>query len=109
MEEEIIKKYIECFFAMDKAMERGNYRENNRLAKAMQGYYEELKKMGPESVLNLKPYLNHENDVLKCRVAKDLLQYDENAAMETLEWLAKHSLDAGMSAKYILRDWREGN
>ena len=107
-ENDIINKYIDTFFAMGKASEAGDYRKNNRLYKIMQSYYEQLKELGAESVLKLKSYLQHEDDQLKCRVARDLLPYDEEAAVRVLTNLTKNSVAAGFSAELILKEWKAG-
>lgn len=103
----LVEDYIACFFQMENAMKVNNWTLNNKNAKIMEKLFANLCETGREGLDLLKTYLNHDNHKLRCRVARDLLPFEEETALKVLKWLEKNSEEAGLSAKYVLQNWNE--
>lgn len=81
----------------------------NRLHDIIINCYLKLKFEGEEAVLQLRSFMNSEDESLALWAATHILPYDESNAVKTLEKIRDSDNQLSFDAKYTLIEWKSGN
>ena len=103
---EIVLDYLEAAIKYGEQTQKNNSKKANKEYTKIKINYDILK--AENSLKELLPYLEHNEDYVKLWVSAHLLNIEEIKAMEVLERLSKKKEMIGFEAKMTLEQWKKG-
>jgi hypothetical protein len=105
---ELVRLYAEAAAEHRAASQEGDYKTANRQHDIVAGVYRELRRRGTESQRALLQLLAHPNLGVREWAAAHALEFDPDEGVRVLEELRSETGVVGLSAEYVLREWKSG-